>query len=283
MIRRALRNKPFMLLLPAFILIQLLVYMTSHMLPYLLTYVVVSKEKSAETWLSYNLLALEVGAVISIPVWRQIAQKYGKRLPFLLGWGMVIVTGIIGLAFCSRGNEVIFCVVLFFEGASAGGWALLFYSMQADVIDYDMLYTGDRREAQFITFWTIIPRLIAIPAAALPLQIMSFAGYVPNQIQQSPAAEWTIKTLALIIPVSLALVCFVLMIYYPIGEKVHIEIQKGVEKLKKGQDVQDPITGLLVDHPPSAEERKRRELLDYFSVSELNHILGDLLIYFLLS
>ncbi len=42
-------------------------------------------------------------------------------------------------------------------------------SMQADVIDYDELYTGKRREAQYTAFWSMLPKFVAIPSAAIPL------------------------------------------------------------------------------------------------------------------
>ena len=52
--------------------------------------------------------------------------------------------------------------------------------MQADVIDYDELYTGKRREAQYTAFWSMLPKFIAIPSAAIPSPILASLGYIPN-------------------------------------------------------------------------------------------------------
>ena len=55
--------------------------------------------------------------------------------------------------------------------------------MQADVIDYDEFYTGKRREAQYGAFWSMLPKWVAIPSAAIPIAILASMGYVPNAVQ----------------------------------------------------------------------------------------------------
>ena len=56
-------------------------------------------------------------------------------------------------------------------------------AMAADVIDYDELRTGRRREAQYMAFWALIPKFVAIPGSSVPLAILAAVGYVPNQVQ----------------------------------------------------------------------------------------------------
>ncbi|NJN36392.1 MAG: hypothetical protein HC794_04210 [Nitrospiraceae bacterium] len=59
-------------------------------------------------------------------------------------------------------------------------------AVQADVIDYDELHTGKRREAQYSAFWHIVPKFIAVPGAAIPLAALGSLGYVAGSLVQSP-------------------------------------------------------------------------------------------------
>ena len=55
-------------------------------------------------------------------------------------------------------------VILIWAGAGFGAGTFLPPAMQADVIDYDELYTGKRREAQYGALWGIATKFAVIPA-----------------------------------------------------------------------------------------------------------------------
>ena len=74
-------------------------------------------------------------------------------------------------------------VLICWAGIGFGAGLFLTPSMQADVIDYDELYTGKRREAQYTAFWSMLPKFIAIPSAAVPIAILASLGYIPNAMQ----------------------------------------------------------------------------------------------------
>ena len=48
----------------------------------------------------------------------------------------------------------------------------------ADIIDYDEFLTGKRNEATFTMFQSFIPKMVAIPSAAIPIAIMNAFGFV---------------------------------------------------------------------------------------------------------
>jgi hypothetical protein len=221
---------------------------------------------------------MDVVIQVGIPLWRWIAYYYGKSTPFMISWFCVVVVSTVAFFTAYPGMEVFFLVWMFLNGVSVGGWSFLFLAMQADVIDYDMLYTGDRREAQFITFWSLIPRLVIIPSSAIPLQILSWTGYVPNLLDQNVPTYWAIKVLGLLLPVLLALLCVVLMCYYPLSEDVLDKIEGGIKALQQDPSaiVVDPITNKVVDFPKSVQEKNRREYLDNFTSSELSSYLQQL-------
>ena len=65
--------------------------------------------------------------------------------------------------------------------------------MQADVIDYDELYTGKRREAQYNGLWSVMTKFTVIPSMAVPLSVLASYGYVPNA-PQTETVQFVIVT-----------------------------------------------------------------------------------------
>jgi GPH family glycoside/pentoside/hexuronide:cation symporter len=94
-------------------------------------------------------------------------------------------------------------------GIAFGAGFLLVPAMQADVIDYDELYTGQRREAQFTAFWAMVPKLVGIPGAALPIALLAMIGYVPNQ-EQTPQVLLGLRILYALVPASFGAAAFFL-------------------------------------------------------------------------
>ena len=59
----------------------------------------------------------------------------------------------------------------------------------ADIIDYDEFLTGQRSEATYTMFKSFLPKICAIPAAAIPLALLNVFGHVPpinGRIQRQP-------------------------------------------------------------------------------------------------
>jgi glycoside/pentoside/hexuronide:cation symporter, GPH family len=86
--------------------------------------------------------------------------------------------------------------------------------MQAEVIDYDELYTGRRREAQYAGFWSILPKLAAIPSAALPIALLASLGYVPNAVQR-PEVSHAIRILYRLGPAVAAAASLTMILPFP--------------------------------------------------------------------
>ena len=82
--------------------------------------------------------------------------------------------------FLDRGDTIPTLFLIAWSGSSFGAGLFLGPSIQADVIDYDELHTGKRREAQYTSFWAMLPKFVAIPSAAIPIAVLGTLGYVPN-------------------------------------------------------------------------------------------------------
>jgi len=112
--------------------------------------------------------------------------------------------------------------------------------MQADVIDYDELLTGERREGQYIGLWSLAKKLSAALGVGLSLSILSYAGYTPN-VEQTEGVKMTLKVLYALIPSLFNLLGLMIAFFYPIHTVAHREILAAIEKRRAGEKVQDPL------------------------------------------
>ena len=85
-----------------------------------------------------------------------------------------------GVFFLGPGDANLYGILVFVSGIGIGATLSLPSAIQADVIDYDELLTGQRREGQYVGLWSIAKKIWSSPAATTSRQR---SGALP---QQSP-------------------------------------------------------------------------------------------------
>jgi GPH family glycoside/pentoside/hexuronide:cation symporter len=240
------------------------------MVPFFNQYVI--QPRNPELWLSIELLGYFVMAILCMPLWVAAAKRFGKRQAWLASFVMG-TTGGAAMFFLGKGDTLGLLVLICWAGASFGAGLFLGPAMQADVIDYDELHTGKRREAQYTSFWSILPKFVAIPSAALPFAVLASIGYVPNAAQ-SPAVLLAIRGIFALGPAFTSVLSFAIAWRYPITEKIHRAIRDGIELHDAGREAIDPLTGEIVLAPDGGlVDDETGWFLDYFSRGELRRYL----------
>jgi len=198
-----------------------------------------------------------------------LSRNTGKRPAWLSAYAMSILS-LGGAFFLGEGDILIGIAVFAWAGVAFGGQILLTPSIQADVIDYDELHTGKRREAQYGALWALFPKLVAIPGAAIPLAVIGSMGYQPN-VEQSPEVVLAIRSLLGLVPAAFATGAFLVAWRFPINERIHRAIQEGIDQHARGEPAEDPLTGAKL-LPPGlrAVDEETSWLLDHFSPRELS-------------
>ncbi|MCZ6782248.1 MAG: MFS transporter, partial [Proteobacteria bacterium] len=79
-------------------------------------------------------------------------------------------------------------------GAAGGGLDVLFPSLQADVIDYDELRTGERKEGVYFATWHVAAKSATGVAGMLVGFVLSSTGFQPN-VAQSESAQLAMRSL----------------------------------------------------------------------------------------
>ncbi len=234
--------------------------------PFFVQYVL--QPASPTTWIGLFLLTYLGAGLLMIPLWMVVAQKIGKLQTLILN-SVIGITGSTLFFFAGEGELRFAGAIYFLTGMVSMAGSFLVPAMAADVIDYDELRTGRRREAQYTAFWALIPKLVAIPGSSIPLAILAAVGYVPNQPQTADVLFW-IRFMYSLFPVAFYVTSVIVVSRYPISEKLHALIREGLDNHKRGDIAIDPITQSRIapfgQHPESDE---LGWFLDYFSPNEL--------------
>jgi glycoside/pentoside/hexuronide:cation symporter, GPH family len=273
-VRVAMRNRPFMILFLTFLIASLPAAIPALLLPYYVDYVIDPPQEKTQVTLLFFLLLYFLTSFLCVPGWVAAARRFGKLNTWIASFLIGISAGI-GLFFAGKGDIGWVAFLHVWAGIAFGAGFLLVPAMQADVIDYDELHTGQRREAQFTAFWAMVPKMVAIPGAALPIAVLAQLGYVPNQ-DQSPAVLMGIRVLYAILPASCAAVALIFARLYPVTQEIHGKILTGIAAHQRGENATDPLTGRTLP-PPSARAvtPETSWFLDYFSPAELRKVVQN--------
>jgi GPH family glycoside/pentoside/hexuronide:cation symporter len=213
-LRQAFANRPFVILLSAFVVIALGSSLPAVLISYFATY-----------WLGaghllpvFLLIYFGVG-MLCLPGWVWLSRRRGKKLAWLAA--MAVNAGFFAfVSLVGPGNVLAYGCLVACSGI--GGVAVLAmpYAMQADVIDHDELLTGERREGLYGGLWSIAEKTAAGVGLGLSMLALDVAGYVPNQAQ-TPLVLDVLRAIYIGVPCVCMAAGFVIALRYPLDREAH--------------------------------------------------------------
>jgi GPH family glycoside/pentoside/hexuronide:cation symporter len=265
-VRRVLRNRVYRILLAVYVVGATTGAIPGTLMPFFTTYVLAPEDPAR--WIGIYLGAYFGAGFLFLPLWVLAARRFGKK-PVWLASFVTGITGSLGLFFLGPGQLWSAFVILIWAGASFGARLFLGPAIQADVIDYDELHTGRRREAQYGSLWSVVTKFTVIPSMSIPLAVLATLGYEPN-VEQSETVKLAIRVIFGLLPAATGLVALVVACFYPISEVVHRRIWEAIEQHRRGEAAVDPVTGATL-LPPSGRgvDEDTGWFLDHFSKGEI--------------
>lgn len=238
--RSVSKNRPFLILLISYTISAIGSNLPATLILYYVTYVLQSDKADA------FLLLYFVTGIVFLPAWVRLARRIGKKPAWLVS--MALNSGaFMGVFFLGPGDATLYGILVFISGIGFGATLALPSAIQADVIDYDELLTGQRREGHYIGLWSISKKLAAATGVGLGLSILGWAGYTPN-VDQSDTVVLTLRILYAGVPSLCSIFAFVIALAYPISGEVHRDIRHAIEQRKKGIPAEDPLCRANADH-----------------------------------
>ena len=145
-----------------------------------------------------------------------------------------------GVFFLGPGDAGIYGVLVFLSGIGFGATLAIPSAIQADVIDYDELLTGERREGQYIGLWSISKKFAAAIGIGAGLTILGLAGYTPNS-EQPPEVLFSLRVLYALVPSLCNFAAILIAFAYPISSRIHGDIREAIARQKQGLPAVNPL------------------------------------------
>lgn len=229
----ALRNRPFGVLLASYTVAAFGSNLPATLILFYVEYVL--QDQRAEPF----LLLYFVTGVVLLPFWVWLARRIEKRTAWIAA--MAINTGaFFGVFFLGPGQGDLYALLVILSGVGFGGTLAIPSAMQADVIDYDELLSGRRREGVFIGTWSIARKLAAALGVGVALLALGSSGYQPK-VEQTPEAVFTLRVLYALVPSLLNLAAIGIALAYPIDRLRHRMILAAIDARERGAGWVDPL------------------------------------------
>jgi GPH family glycoside/pentoside/hexuronide:cation symporter len=222
------KNKPFIVLMIAFILSSFSFTVLTALVPYFIQYQLNMKNE-----VSYVLLVMLVTIGIFLVPARMISDRINKGPTYALGL-FIASLAVISSFFMPHQPSMLIYAIAFVAGMGFSTQWVCPWSMLPDVIEYDEKMTGERREGIYYGLWAFLSKFTgALGVAVSGLALRSY-GYVAN-VEQTIRALFGIRLFFAIVPAALILVSLPFLIWYPITRQKHAALVKELAESRTAQ------------------------------------------------
>jgi len=178
------------------------------------------------------ILAYMIPSSVSVPFWIPLSVKYGKIriwMVSMIGSG-VSFGGFFLIPFIDDLNTriVVSFILAVLAGISAGSGGTIGPSVQSDVIDYDELVSGERKEGSYFAAWNFVYKSAAGVMLLLTGFVLEFSGFAPN-VEQTQIVKLSIVGLYGLFPLVCNLIGAYLFSKFQLDEKACTEIRRELE------------------------------------------------------
>jgi len=219
------KNKPFMILMLAFILSSFSFTVLTALVPYFIQY-----QLNMGDQVSFVLLVMLLMIGIFLMPVKMISDKINKGPAYALGL-FIASLAVISSFFFSHGPTPLIYVVAAVAGMGFSAQWVCPWSMLPDVVEYDEKMTGERREGIYYGLWAFLTKFTSALGVAVSGWALDLFGYVPNA-EQTVRALFGIRLFFAIVPAVVILISLPFLIWYPITRKSHAELVKELAERK---------------------------------------------------
>ncbi len=213
--------------------------MMGVLFPFLAAYVMTGDAVSS----SYIALAI-AAAVVLFPTWFLLARRFGKRAAWLTALCMRIA-GFAAILLAGPQTTWLSGVALFLVGGSLACTFIIPPSIKSDVIDYDELMTGDRKEGSYFAAWNLLQKLAAGAAIGIAGLALQAVGYEANAVQD-PTTITAMLFLFAGVPLLLHLIAVALLLRLRLDAAEHERIRSALTRRRTGRPIHEvalPLDG----------------------------------------
>lgn len=222
------KNKPFQILMIAFVLSSFSFTVLTALVPYFIQY-----QLNMGDQVSFVLLAMLLTVGIFLIPAKMVSDKINKGPAYALGL-FISSLALIGGFFLPHEPTPLIYVVAVVAGLGFSTQWVCPWSMLPDVIEYDEKMTGERREGVYYGLWAFLSKFTGAFGVAVSGWALGLFGYVPN-VEQTPHALFGIRFFFAIVPAIVILISLPFLIKYPITRQSHAALVKELADRKEAK------------------------------------------------
>lgn len=212
------RNGPLVRVFLCITMASLCLAMMSKTLIYWFKYAIGSEE-AASLALAITPLVLLVAA----PVWAIVSGRISKRKAWIAG-SVIALVGYLAFFILPMRESVNVYLALLFIAVGSSSFAVMFWGMLPDTVEYDQWISGERHEAKVFGFASFAQKAaLGLNAFALGI-LLDVIGFTPN-VDQSEATLWGMKAIMSLIPALGVVATIVALWGYPIDKAYHADLK----------------------------------------------------------
>ena len=170
------------------------------------------------------ILFYMIPSALFVPFWVKVSGRFGKKRIWMFS------TFVAGLGFgamflLQEGDVVMISVLAAILGFNGSAGSVVAPSIQADVIDFDELETGERKEGAYFAAWNFVYKFGTGLTLMLTGFVLEFSGFVPNAAQGEEAL-FALKALYGLFPLCCYLFATFLLSRFRLDEAAHERVRK---------------------------------------------------------
>jgi glycoside/pentoside/hexuronide:cation symporter, GPH family len=169
-----------------------------------------------------------VVAIAALPIWLKVAARHGKHR------AMAIAIGVIGLATAATfafgqgdGYAMGACVLVI--GFGMGAALFLVSSMIADIVDQDLLLTGQERTGLFVAATGMASKFAIVLGVLIGTAIPGLAGFQPSDAVHSPQSLFVLRAVYAFVCPLLAIPAIAILWNYPLDRAKQAQMRAEID------------------------------------------------------
>ncbi|NLD92428.1 MAG: MFS transporter [Fibrobacter sp.] len=223
----AFKNKPFVLLVSAYLLLSIATTGVSGIFIY---YVKYTLRMTSDIQSSIIMGVLVIASIAALPLWALVSNTFSKKAALFTGMA-VFGCGLISIVFTGLNyGSVVFYTLAVICGIGLSSFFIVLWSMIPDVVEYGQLQSGQRHAGIYYGLWFFVQKLGMALSATINGWVLTCSGFKQEQggriLEQSIDAIQGINALLVWIPIAFIIIGLIILYFYPIDAKKHAEIRK---------------------------------------------------------
>ncbi len=221
------QNKPLLFLLGVFTCSWAIVQITPAILPYF----IVNNLQLGDAAIAPIILTLKVASLVGLILWEPIGRYTGKRGAYWSGATLWAIVNL-GILFISPADAPAIYFLVVAQGFGMGVAYLIPPSLLPEVIDWDELQTGQRREGLLNALLLLSSKLAVAISLYLCGVLLENSGFQEglSAAEQPHSALLAIQQLCAYLPTALLGLSLILSYLYPLTPALHRETLSLLER-----------------------------------------------------